>query len=250
MSVWTVGTDRCDIWGDVRWRCIQQAAYKVLYECVGSIRKVLEHNKAKTRHVKEQPRINRNAMRFDTVGQLPLEITAWLQDVFDLEQQVVTSALTLNCLFPVVPSVLGSSWRDSPVGNHWRVTVDNFCPDMTGPVAPWSHRCLVVLNEPRDGALSRVWEKMIATARLRRVVVVIHERPGQKRLPRKHYMRHSTNDVTCTELAIFPPGTIGFGHAAGLNDYADSNGRSANHGPTARPRLVVTPGHVMRMDIW
>ena len=98
---------------------------------------------------------------------------------------------------------------------------------MKGPVAPWSHRCLVVLNEPRDGALSRVWEKITATAGLRRVVGVIHERPGQKRLPRKHYMRHSTNDVTCTELAIFPAGTNSFGHAAGWNDYTDRNGQSA-----------------------
>jgi len=43
------------------------------------------------------------------VGQLPLEIIAWLRDVFDLEQQVVTSALTINCLFPVAPSVLTTS---------------------------------------------------------------------------------------------------------------------------------------------
>ena len=75
------------------------------------MRKVLEHNKAKTRHVREQPRINRNAMRFEIVGQLPLEIIGWLQDVFDLEQEVVTSALTLNCLFPVVLSVLGRTVR-------------------------------------------------------------------------------------------------------------------------------------------
>jgi len=47
----------------------------------------------------------------DIVGQLPLEIIAWLRDVFDLEQQVVTSALTLNCLFPVVLSVLGRTVR-------------------------------------------------------------------------------------------------------------------------------------------
>jgi len=145
---------------------------------VGSMRKVLEHSKAKTSHVKEQPRINGNAMRFDIVGQLPLENIGWLRDVFDLEQEVMTSALTLNCLFPVVPSVLGSSWGDSLVGYHWRVTVDNFCPDMK-PVAPWSHRCLVVLKEPRDGALSREWEKITTTARLRRVVVVIHERPHE-----------------------------------------------------------------------
>ena len=167
-------------------------------------------------------------MRFDMIEQLPLEIIAWLQDVFDLEQQGVTSTRTINCHFQVAPSVLGTSWGDSPVGYHWRVTVDNFCADTTGSPAPWSHWCLVVLNEPREGALSRVWEKITATARLRRVVVVIHDRPGGKRLTRKQYMRHSTNDVTCTELVIFPAGTISFGHAAGWNDYADRNGYSTN----------------------
>jgi len=62
-----VGTDRRDIWGDVRWRSIPAGRYEVLYECVESMRKVWEHNrgKAKTRHVKEQPRINGKAMRFD-----------------------------------------------------------------------------------------------------------------------------------------------------------------------------------------
>jgi len=124
--------------------------------------------------------------------------------------------------------MLGTLWGDSPVGYHWGVTVDNFCPQQTGPPAPWTHRCLLVLNEPREGALSRVWENIAATARLRRVVVVIHERPGGKRLSRTHYRRYSTNDVTCTELAIFPAGTICFGHAAGWNDYADANGMSAN----------------------
>jgi len=64
----------------------------------------------------------------------------------------------------------------------------------------------------------------MAIARLRRVVVVVQERPGDKRLPRKHYMRHSTTEVACTELAIFLAGTISFGHAAGLNDYAERNG--------------------------
>jgi len=158
----------------------QQAAYEVLYECVGSMRKVLEHANAKTRNVKQHPRMNGNAMRFDMIGQLPLEIIGWLRDAFHLEQEVVTSALTLNCLFAVAPTVLGTSWGDSPVGGHWRVSVDDFCATKTGPVAPWSHRCLLVMNEPRDGALLRVCEKINATARLRQVVVVIHERPGEK----------------------------------------------------------------------
>ena len=88
---------------------------------------------------------------------------------------MVTSALTLNCLFAVASAVLGTLWGDSPVGGLWMVPVDHFCAAKTGPVAPWSHRCLLVLNEHRDGALSRVWEKINATARLQQVVVVIHE---------------------------------------------------------------------------
>jgi len=96
----------------------RQAVYEVLYECVGSMRKVLKHNQEKPRKEKQQPRINGKAMRFDMIGQLPLEIIAWLRDVFDLEQEVVTSALTINCLFLVAPSVLGTSWEDCLVGYH------------------------------------------------------------------------------------------------------------------------------------
>jgi len=185
----------CGLWGQTNVTSgetfagadFRQAVYEVLYECIVSMRKVVEFDQAKTRNVKQQPQMDRKAMRFGIIGQLPLKIVAWLRDAFDLEQQVLTSALTINCLFPVAPSVLGTSWGDSPVGYHWRVTVDNFCPEPTGPAASWTHRCLLVLNELREGALSRVWEKITATARLRRVVVVIHERPGGKRLSRTHY---------------------------------------------------------------
>jgi len=109
----------------------EQAAYEVLYECAGSMRKVLKLNQEKTSKVKQQPRINRKAMRFGMVAQLPFEIVAWLRDVFGLEQQVVISVLTINCLFPVAPSMLGTAWGDSPVGYHWRVIVDNFYPGQT-----------------------------------------------------------------------------------------------------------------------
>jgi len=80
---------------------------------------------------------------------------------------------------------------------------------------------------PEKG-LSHEYGSITATASLQRVLVVVHERPGEKRLPQKHYMRHSKNDVTYTELAIFPVSTIRFGHAAGRNDYADRNGLSIN----------------------
>jgi len=40
---------------------------------------------AKTRNVKQQPWMNGIAMRFDMIGQLPLEIIGWLRDAFHLE---------------------------------------------------------------------------------------------------------------------------------------------------------------------
>jgi len=57
MSVWTVGV--CGLWGQkdatpgetCAGADFQQAAYELLYECVGSMRKVLKHKKAKTRNV-------------------------------------------------------------------------------------------------------------------------------------------------------------------------------------------------------
>jgi len=115
------------------------------------------------------------AMRLGMVGQIPFEIIAWLHDAFGLTQQVLTSLLTCNCLFSVTPTILGTSWRDSLVSKHWKVTADDFCVGQTGQVAQWSHRCLLLLNEPTAGALSRVWEKMNATARLRQTVVIIQE---------------------------------------------------------------------------
>ena len=52
----------------------QQAAYEVQYECVGSMRKVLERKQAKPRNVKHQRRKMKKTMHFDMVGQLHLEI--------------------------------------------------------------------------------------------------------------------------------------------------------------------------------
>jgi len=63
----------------------QQAAYEVVYECIESMRKVVEFDQEKTRNVKQQPRMDTMARRFDMIGQLSLEIAAWLRDAFDLE---------------------------------------------------------------------------------------------------------------------------------------------------------------------
>jgi len=49
------------------------------------MRKVVEFDQEKTRNVKQQPRMDTMARRFDMIGQLSLEIAAWLRDAFDLE---------------------------------------------------------------------------------------------------------------------------------------------------------------------
>jgi len=79
------------------------------------------------------------------------------------------------------------------------------------------------LNETQPGALTRVWGKRCATARLRLVVVVVHERPGLVGVSRKHSRWYNTTDVMRSELAFLHAGVLGFGHAAGWADYADSD---------------------------
>jgi len=74
----------CGLWGQTnvisRETCagadFQQAAYEVLYECFESMRKTLEFDQGKTKNVKQQPRMDRKAIRFGMIGQLPLEIVA------------------------------------------------------------------------------------------------------------------------------------------------------------------------------
>jgi hypothetical protein len=78
--------------------------------------------------------MNRIALRFVMVGQLLLKIVAWLRDVFRIEQQVVTSAFTINGLFPQAPATVGPAWRDSHVGKNWQVTVDDFGAFPEGPI--------------------------------------------------------------------------------------------------------------------
>jgi len=83
-----------------------------------------------------------------------------------------------------------------------------------------------MLNEGKNGALERVWEKIFATACLRRVVVVIHEHPRVNRLSRKHDRRYNTTHVACSEFALLPARTISFGHAAEWADYAERDWQS------------------------
>ena len=60
-------------------------------------------------------------------------------------------------------------------------------------------------------------------------VVVIQEPPSNKRRKRTYYRHGLPTGVACTELALLPPGTICFGHAAGWPDYSDADMPAYSH---------------------
>ena len=94
---------------------------------------------------------------------------------------------------------------------------------------PWQHNVLLVLNEFNIRAVSKVWKKIKETARHCRVVVVIQETPSNKRRKRTYYHHGLPKGVDCTELALLPPGTICFGHAAGWPDYNSAEMSAYSH---------------------
>ena len=101
------------------------------------------------------------------VGHIGLELCEWLSDAFNLQQQVVTSALTFSTLFTEPPAVVGTTWADDCNNqSRWKIQVDDFYPtkhNQTGH--PWKHNVLLVVNEFSEGAVNEVWKKINETAR-------------------------------------------------------------------------------------
>ena len=111
---------------------------------------------------------------FSIVGQIAPEIRQWLQETFDLQQEVLTTALTLSTIFPHPPRVVGAEW-----GPEWQVQVDDFHRLLPEDRVPgWKYRSLVVLDEVGPHCLSRVWPRIEATARDKIVVVVLQPAAG------------------------------------------------------------------------
>ena len=202
-----------------------QAVYDVVSECVEGMRKVWSNSGS------NMQKGGRECWQFAVVGHIGLELCEWLRDAFNLQQQVVTSALTFSTLFKEPPAVVGTTWADDcNTQSRWKIQVDDFYPtkhNQTGH--PWKHNVLLVVNEFREGAVNEVWKKINETARQHRVVVVIQEPPSKTRRQRDYYRRDRPTGVECTELALLPPGTICFGHAAGWPDYSDAEMPAYSH---------------------
>ena len=60
----------------------------------------------------------------------------WLKETFSLQQEAMTTALTLSAIFPHPPRVVGEEW-----GPDWQVHVDDFYRLLPGDHTPkWNYR--------------------------------------------------------------------------------------------------------------
>ena len=56
---------------------------------------------------------------FSRIGNIPLELRAWLKDTFDLKQEAITSVITASGIFPHPPHIVGNSWTG--LGLEWKI---------------------------------------------------------------------------------------------------------------------------------
>jgi hypothetical protein len=47
---------------------------------------------------------------FSRIGNIPIELRAWLKDTFDLQQEALTSVITASGIFPHRPHIVRNSW--------------------------------------------------------------------------------------------------------------------------------------------
>ena len=164
--------------------------------------------------LKAQP----EALDFAIIGQIPVELRRWLRDTFDLQQEVLTSAVTMSDVFSMKPQVVGRQWQHGP----WTCS-----PAPPASDRQWLNPCLIVLNEHSEGCLNETMAAIRTASRHTRIVVVIQEcgagaaagRPlGQgKRLTSRRGQLPGQHAAQL-ELALFPPHSLMFGHAAGWHD--------------------------------
>jgi hypothetical protein len=56
---------------------------------------------------------------FSRIGNIPIELRAWLKDTFDLQQEALTSVITASGIFPHPPHIVGNSWTG--LGLEWEI---------------------------------------------------------------------------------------------------------------------------------
>jgi len=66
-----------------------------------------------------------NNTGLEMVADCQLELKAWIRDVFDIQGERMTSALTVSCLFNANPGVLGQEWGER---STWKLDYDTSQP--------------------------------------------------------------------------------------------------------------------------
>jgi len=115
------------------------------------------------------------------VADCQLEIKAWTRDVFDIQGERMTSALTVSCLFNAKPGVLGQEWGER---STWKLAYDTL-PAKNTPQKhsswvkePWAHSCFIIIQHPAaDNHLQLVWDKIKRTNTSGHRVVLLIEDP-------------------------------------------------------------------------
>ena len=143
------------------------------------------------------------------IGQIPVELRQWLRDNFDLQQEILTSAITLSDVFDKPPGVVGQQWQHGT----WQCHSDYVSsPRCNVP-------CLAVLNENTAGSLQATLAAFHQASQHTRIVLVLQEaatQPANSSRPWKpaRSIAHwgSTSGTQCrhVDLAVFSPGTIMF----------------------------------------
>jgi len=87
------------------------------------------------------------------VSDCQLDLKAWIQDVFDIQGERMTSALTVSCLFNAKPGVLGQEWGKR---STWKLDYDNLAEKNTPHKhfswvqEPWAHSSFIIIQHPAD----------------------------------------------------------------------------------------------------
>jgi hypothetical protein len=85
------------LWKSPRYSEFTSATYQAIRECI------LRHTEPNN--------------SFSRIGNIPLELRAWLKDTFDLKQEAITSVITASGIFQHQPHIVGNSWTG--LGLEW-----------------------------------------------------------------------------------------------------------------------------------
>ena len=143
-----------------------------------------------------------------------LELKRWARDVFLLDDEQLTTALTMTSLFNMPPGVIGQAWGHKalnlPVVSLWNIGRDSTQPatDRGRRCEPWPHSSFMSLRHATDPSiLAWILETVKSTVQAgHRVVVLLEDSDDHSVLQNtSQYLRKIGGRMR----ARVPPGVLG-----------------------------------------